>query len=215
MACVCVTRALVSRVHYQKPPHSIFSNATNIIFVDLFSQAQFSNHLTYYVPSVTQIDFLSYVTKKDSSTTFSAITKFCLEIFVHQHCGQLTKNFDCKVVIENMPSCKSWQNPVLQREDWDEDKSIVKRTETEEEDNHYDFTDAKKELRLGLVCSILTSHDDDHLYIMINIDHDFVDAEKESRWGVVYSILTSHNDNHLYNDYHGSLFCWCWERRRR
>ena len=163
MACVCVTRALVSRVHYQKPPHSIFSNATNIIFVDLFSQAQFSNHLTYYVPSVTQIDFLSYVTKKDSSTTFSAITKFCLEIFVHQHCGQLTKN--CKVVIENMPCCKSWQYPVLQREDWDEDKSIVKRTETEEEDNHYDFTDAKKELRWGLVYSILTSHDDDHLYI--------------------------------------------------
>ena len=53
------------------------------------------------------------------------------------------------------------------------------------------------------------------IYIMINIDHDFVDAEKESRWGVVYSILTSHNDNHQYNDYHGSLFCWCRERRRR
>ena len=80
-----------------------------------------------------------------------------------------------------MPSCKSWQYPVLQREDWDEDKSSVKGTETEEEDNHYDFTDAKKELR----------------------------------WGLVYSILTSHNDNHQYNDYHGSLFCWCWERRRR
>ena len=85
MACVCVTRALVSHVHYQKPPHFIFSNATNIIFVDLFSEAQFSNHLTYYVPSVTQIDFLSYVTKKDFSTTFSAITRFCLEMFVYQH----------------------------------------------------------------------------------------------------------------------------------
>ena len=39
--------------------------------------------ITYYVPFVTQIDFLSYVTKKDSSTTFSALTKFCLEIYVY------------------------------------------------------------------------------------------------------------------------------------